>query len=151
MTKKLKLTSLFFAISVMVLYPACGNNGSTYTWATYDYDDLPEQWSPITYIGSDGETYQTRYWIIDAYESMCSAIPVDPMGPPYQTEEYTNDDGSVMYGVRGWPTIQPNEKNSVFEVKCSAFKRSKKPYGHVVNTWEGFTLENRCNALDSCP
>jgi len=73
------------------------------------------------------------------------------MGPPNHKQEYNNDDGSVQYGVRGWPNIQPNENNSVYKVDCNDLSKSSKPYGNVVNTWDSFTLEVRCNALDSCP
>ena len=34
MTRKLRLTSLFFAISVMILYPACSGAVGKYNWAS---------------------------------------------------------------------------------------------------------------------
>ena len=152
MTRKLRLTSLFFAISVMILYPACSGAVGKYNWAVASPESsIPPGGAPISYEGTDGVPYETMYWIIEESDNICSVIPVDPMGPPNHKQEYNNDDGSVQYGVRGWPNIQPNENNSVYKVDCDDLSKSSKPYGNVVNTWDSFTLEVRCNALDSCP
>ena len=66
MTRKLRLTSLFFAISVMILYPACSGAVGKYNWASASPEaSIPPGGAPISYEGTDGAFYETRYWIIE--------------------------------------------------------------------------------------